>query len=89
MRGTLGQAGHVKKLYILIIILYYAITLNTQEQNMAGTKVEPELKRDSVIITMPRWLHDQLKKKCKAENRSKGLIIDEALLAHYGFERGE
>jgi metal-responsive CopG/Arc/MetJ family transcriptional regulator len=46
-------------------------------------------KRKHATFTLPAWLLDDVDAKARDEFRSKSQMVEEALIKHFGFERGE
>ena len=46
-------------------------------------------KKKLATYSLPAWLLDELDAKARDEFRSKSQMVEEALIKHFGFKRGE
>jgi len=55
---------------------------------MANRKVEPDLRRVVLAVTVPQWLIDAVTDAAKQDDITKSDMVERALVETYGFERG-
>jgi len=55
---------------------------------MANRKVESDLRRVVLAVTIPQWLVDKVVEAVQRDDISKGDLVEKALINTYGFERG-
>ena len=56
---------------------------------MANQKADPRFKRNALTVTVPQWMHDSLDAHSKMKKESKGVLVEQSLIAFLGLQAPE